>query len=78
MDRSILEKIHTLLAKDMLQRLEEGGLEAKDWTAIAKFIKDNGVDLTQANIKSDEDVFGSLVKEAETALPEEFRGALAN
>lgn len=68
MDKSILEQIHSLLAQDMLQRLQDGGLEAKDWAAIAKFLKDNDVDLKSENIKSDDDLFGDLVKEAEEAL----------
>lgn len=72
-DKDLLKRIHGLLAKDMLARLQAGGLEAKDWAAIAKFLKDNAVDLQSENIQDDNDLFGDLVRQAENTLPAEFR-----
>ncbi|WP_187971137.1 hypothetical protein [Aquibium microcysteis] len=41
--QAILEEIHKRLAEDMLTRLKDGACEAKDWTVIVKFLKDNDI-----------------------------------
>lgn len=62
-----LDLIHKLLAADMLKRLEEGGLEAKDWAAITKFLKDNNVDAIKTS-NAPGDAFANLVSEAQKRI----------
>lgn len=63
-DTSLLHQIHNLLAQNMLFRLQEGDLKANDWTAIGKFLKDNGIDALGTTKTDDESGFQALLEEA--------------
>jgi hypothetical protein len=81
----VLGRVHELLAKDMLSRLENGvpvfdkdgnavveedgspvyrPLTAAEWTAIAKFLKDNGIDSAADEQPGASDPFAALVHRA--------------
>lgn len=61
----LLAQIHELLAQDMLARLKVGGLEAKDWAAIAKFLKDNNIEAEPVVNSEAESAFAELVRAAQ-------------
>lgn len=49
MANDILSQLHGLLGEDMLNRVQEAvdkrePLSPSEWSAIAKFLKDNGID----------------------------------
>lgn len=66
--QDLLERLHSLIAQDMLNRLEAGECEAKDWAVIVKFLKDNGIDgLLDANPDA-ASAFDRLVQAAQTSI----------
>lgn len=67
-EASLLEKIHNLIARDMLARLEEGACEAKDWAVIIKFLKDNNIDAAPQAGEGAEDAFAALVARAQESI----------
>lgn len=67
-DSSLLEKIHNLIAQDMLQRLEQGACEAKDWAVIVKFLKDNHIDALPSEDDDAASAFDKLVKRAQESI----------
>ncbi len=52
----------------MLQRLQEGSCEAKDWAVIVKFLKDNNIDAAPAANDGAEDAFAALVARAQESI----------
>lgn len=62
----LLSTLHGLLAKDMAKSLREGGAGAAQWAAIARFLKDNGI---QSIPTGDSDnPLDALMKAAEDSL----------
>lgn len=62
----LLSTLHGLLAEDMANALREGGVGAAQWSAIAKFLKDNGI---QAIPTGDTDnPLDALMKAAQESL----------
>lgn len=66
--QDLLEKLHNLIAQDMLDRLEAGECQAKDWAVIVKFLKDNGIDGIAANAEEAEAAFDRLVNAAKQSI----------
>lgn len=64
----LLERLHALIAQDMLNRLEAGECEAKDWAVIVKFLKDNGIDGIATDADEAEAAFDRLVKAAQQSI----------
>jgi hypothetical protein len=64
----LLEKIHNLIAKDMLNRLEDGACEAKDWAVIVKFLKDNNIDALPSTDEDGANAFADLVRTAQASI----------
>lgn len=86
-----LRHVHELLAKDMLDRLQNGvpatdksgvplvdpetgepilrPLVAAEWTAIAKFLKDNGIDAAPPSNPATDDAFTRLIESAQKSVP---------
>lgn len=64
----LLEKLHSLIAQDMLDRLENGACEAKDWAVIVKFLKDNGIDGLPSGDDDAANAFANLVKAAQSSI----------
>ena len=64
----VLERIHALVAQAMLDKLESGEAEAKDWAVIIKFLQQNGIDaLTDPN-KAADDAFTRLMAKAQESI----------
>lgn len=59
----LLSTMHGKLAEDMLARLEGGEATAAEWTAIIRFLKDNGVDAI-ANPQTPESAFDEIARRA--------------
>ncbi|WP_412058434.1 hypothetical protein [Bartonella sp. DGB2] len=64
----LLERLHNLIAKDMLARLESGECEAKDWAVIVKFLKDNGIDMAFDQSQDATENLTRTMEEAERSL----------
>ncbi|WP_412058363.1 hypothetical protein [Bartonella sp. DGB2] len=64
----LLERLHSLIAKDMLARLESGECEAKDWAVIVKFLKDNGIDMAFDQSQDATENLTRTMEEAERSL----------
>lgn len=64
----LLEQLHGLIAKDMLDKLKSGACEAKDWAVIVKFLKDNGIDGLATDGSAAADAFSELVKAAQASI----------
>ena len=65
--KELLEKIHAKLAEDMLDLLNSGNAEAKDWAVIVKFLKDNNIDAIPSNADSNS-AFDKLVEQAKNSI----------
>lgn len=64
----LLEQIHALIAQDMLERLQSGTCEAKDWAVIVKFLKDNNIDAAPDGAADTASAFADLVKAAGASI----------
>lgn len=65
--KDILEQLHDALAAQMLKELGgEVPLTASHWSAIAKFLKDNGID-SLGDVDDPSDAFAKLVRRAQEA-----------
>lgn len=64
----LLERLHGLIAADMLNRLQSGACEAKDWAVIVKFLKDNGIDSLATDGNDAADAFSKLVQAAQASI----------
>lgn len=65
---SLLESIHAKIAQDMLDKLEEGKAEARDWAVIVKFLKDNNIDSLPSQDASAATAFSALVAKAQESF----------
>jgi hypothetical protein len=66
--QDLLEQLHGLIAQDMLDRLQSGACEAKDWAVIVKFLKDNGIDGLASDREGAENAFDALVQAAQASI----------
>lgn len=64
----LLEQLHALIAQDMLERLQKGQCEAKDWAVIVKFLKDNHIDSLSSGDGDAADAFAALVQKATASI----------
>lgn len=64
----LLEKIHELMAQEMLRKLESGEAEAKDWAVIVKFLKDNNIDAIPNAGDEANDVLTKLMAKAKESI----------
>jgi len=64
----LLEKIHQQLAKDMLELLESGEAQAKDWAVIVKFLKDNNIDAIPTGDGDTNNAFAAMVERAKESI----------
>ncbi len=64
----ILDRLHALIAQDMLNRLQAGNCEAKDWAVIVKFLKDNGIDSLITDDADAVTAFDNLVRAAQQSI----------
>jgi len=63
----VLAELHAKLAEKMKAKLESGEATAADFAAIAKFLKDNGI---EADLRNPNTPAGALAKAAaEMSLP---------
>ncbi|UFS66934.1 hypothetical protein LO749_20795 [Paracoccus denitrificans] len=62
--QEILEALHGAIAQDMLNLIQQGGATAAHWSAIAKFLKDNGIDSLGGMGDNEQDAFAKLVAKA--------------
>lgn len=65
---SLLEQIHELLAKKMLEMLEEGTAGAKEWAVIVKFLKDNSIDAIPSDATDADDALTKLMQRAQDSI----------
>lgn len=63
-----LERLHAALAEAMLEELEKGDLTAAHWSAISKFLKDNGIDSLGGLGDDEQDAFARLTQRAREAI----------
>lgn len=66
--QDLLEQLHGLIAQDMLDKLQSGACEAKDWAVIVKFLKDNGIDGLASDGAEAASAFDALVKAAQASI----------
>lgn len=64
----LLEKIHELMAQEMLRKLESGEAEAKDWAVIVKFLKDNNIDAIPSDLDGADDMLTKLMNKAQESI----------
>lgn len=64
----LLEKIHELMAQEMLRKLESGEAEAKDWAVIVKFLKDNNIDAIPSGLDGADDMLTKLMNKAQESI----------
>lgn len=64
----LLEKIHELMAQEMLRKLESGEAEAKDWAVIVKFLKDNNIDAIPSGLDGAGDMLTKLMNKAQESI----------
>lgn len=64
----LLEELHSLIAKAMLEKLKMGECEAKDWAVIVKFLKDNGIDMAVDTSQDASDNFAQIIQAAQKSL----------
>lgn len=65
--QTLLEKLHGALAQAMLDALEAGEVTAAHWSAISKFLKENGIDSLGGLGGDPNDAFAKLVQRAQEA-----------
>lgn len=63
----VLEAIHSLLAAEMLRKLESGEAKASDWSVIVKFLQQNGIDAYPKDGDA-ADAFAALVQKATASI----------
>lgn len=61
----LLARIHAKMAEAMLEKLESGEAEAKDWAVIVKFLKDNNIDVAPGAGGDNESALERLIKAAQ-------------